>query len=132
MTQKAVGLGRRLFCFRPYLERTLLRLVCVMRPVFLSALLLLAGVAAPHAWAAPASSGAQPFHGRVYQVDTVFNNIDVIMPDRKRTLWADASTRVRVHGQRAQLIDIAMGDEVKGTYVAGPKGALRLVRIDDP
>jgi hypothetical protein len=104
-----------------------------MRYVFLPACLLVLGAGLPQALAAPASSAeAQPFHGRVYQVDTVFNNIDVIMPDRKRTLWADASTRVRVHGQRAQLIDIAMGDEVKGTYVAGPKGALRLVRIDDP
>ncbi len=99
---------------------------------------LVAGLALPlawmsAAWAAPAASTApQPFHGRVYQVDTVFNNIDVIMPDRKRTFWADAATRVRVHQQRAQLIDIAMGDEVSGTYVTGPKGALMLVRIEDP
>jgi len=100
-----------------------------MRYGFPPALLLALG--APWVCAAPAPA-AQPFHGRVYQVDTVFNNIDVIMPDRKRTLWADASTRVRVHGQRAQLLDIAMGDEVSGTYVVGPKGALRLVRIEDP
>ena len=104
-----------------------------MRFVLLPALLVMLGAGMPRTFAAPDSAaGAQPFHGRVYQVDTVFNNIDVIMPDRKRTLWADASTRVRVHGQRAQLIDIAMGDEVRGTYVAGSKGALRLVRIDDP
>jgi len=79
---------------------------------------------------APAAAPV-PFHGTVYQVDTVFNNIDVIMPDRKRTLWADVSTRVRVHGRKAQLIDIAMGDEVSGSYVAGPKGALILVKIED-
>jgi hypothetical protein len=100
-----------------------------MRYVLLPALLLVWGVS-PAAGASFA--GAQPFHGRVYQVDTVFNNIDVIMPDRRRTLWADASTRVRVHGQRAQLLDIAMGDKVSGTYIVGPKGALRLVRIEDP
>jgi hypothetical protein len=90
---------------------------------FLGALAL-----AGNAWAAPAPS---PFQGRVYQVDTVYNNVDVIMRDRTRTLWADAATQVRVHHQRAQLIDIAMGDPVSGTYRIGPKGALVLVTIDD-
>jgi hypothetical protein len=110
------------------------RLFPLMKPGAVSlcaGALLLLGLAG-FALAAPSPAGAaRPFHGRVYQVDTVFNNIDVIMPDRKRTLWADAATQVRVHGRRAQLIDIAMGDDVRGTYAPGPKGALLLVTIED-
>lgn len=80
---------------------------------------------------APTADAPRSFQGKVYQVDTIYNTIDVIMPDRKRTLWADAGTQVRVHGRRAQLIDIAMGESVSGTYRSGPHGALRLVTIDD-
>jgi hypothetical protein len=80
---------------------------------------------------APTPDAPQSFQGKVYQVDTIYNNVDVIMPDRKRTLWADAATQVRVHGHRAQLIDIAMGDAVRGTYRSGPHGALSLVSIED-
>jgi hypothetical protein len=93
--------------------------------------LLVAWVSFATTWAAPAEVAPQPFHGRVYQVDTVYNNVDVIMPDRKRTLWADTATQVRVNRNRAQLIDIAMGDQVSGTYRKGPKGTLILVTIDD-
>ncbi len=71
------------------------------------------------------------FRGKVYQVDTIYNNIDVILPSGKKTFWADASTRVRVHRKPAQLIDIAMGDEVRGTYTTGAKGARVLVTIED-
>ena len=93
------------------------------------ALVFVGLAAAGQACAAPNTPVA--FQGRVYQVDTIYNNVDVIMPDRKRTLWADGATQVRAHGHRAQLIDIAMGDAVRGTYRSGARGELVLVRIED-
>ena len=84
------------------------------------------------ALASPEKPGApMPFHGKVYQVDTVYNNIDVIMPDRTRTFWADDATRVKVHRAHAHLIDISMGDEVRGTYAVGPHGKMKLMTIED-
>jgi hypothetical protein len=110
------------------------RLFLLMKFAFLPAVcaaLLALGATRPAA-AAPAPAGKiLTFHGKVYQVDTIYDNVDVIMPDRTRTLWADATTQVRLHGKRANLIDIAMGDKVSGTYVRGPKGNLMLVTIVD-
>ena len=81
--------------------------------------------------ALPALGTPLHFQGKVYQVDTIYNNVDVIMPDRTRTFWADGATQVRVQGRHGQLIDIAMGDRVRGTYRAGPKSALILISVED-
>jgi len=95
-----------------------------------SALLLFALLSALSAVAGtPQAPG--PFEGRVYQVDTIYNNIDVFVDGRKTTFWANDATKVKVHRKRAQLIDIAMGDQVRGTYVTGAKGARILVTIED-
>lgn len=77
----------------------------------------------------PLTSGT--FEGRVYQVDTIYNNIDVWVGGRKTTFWTDGATKVKVHRKAAQLIDIAMGDQVRGSYTTGAKGARILVMIED-
>jgi hypothetical protein len=83
----------------------------------------LAGVAA-----AP-STGA--FHGTVYQIDTVYNFVDVIMPGGTKRFYAGPDTVVRVERKRAALIDIAMGEEVRGTFRIDAKGVRTVVTIDD-
>jgi len=71
------------------------------------------------------------FHGTVYQIDTVFNFVDVIMPGGTKRFYADDASIVHVHFKKAALIDIAMGEEVKGTYRLDAKGARIVVTIDD-
>jgi hypothetical protein len=71
------------------------------------------------------------FRGTVYQIDTVFNFVDVIMPGGTKRFYADDATIVHVHFKNAALIDIAMGEEVRGTYRLDAKGNRIVVRIDD-
>jgi hypothetical protein len=81
-------------------------------------------------WAAPPPD-AGTFHGTVYQVDTVYNFVDVIMPGGTKRFYAGPATIVRVHRKRAALIDIAMGEEVQGTYRMDSKGVSTAVSIND-
>jgi hypothetical protein len=85
----------------------------------------------PPAVAAPAAGDAGTFHGTVYQIDTISNFVDVIMPGGTKRFYADPATIVRVHRKRASLIDIAMGEEVRGTYRTNAKGLRTVVTIDD-
>ena len=84
----------------------------------------------PLAVAAPASATGT-FHGTVYQIDTVFNFVDVIMPGGTKRFYADPATIVRVHRKRAALIDIAMGEEVRGIFRTDARGVRTVVAIDD-
>jgi hypothetical protein len=87
------------------------------------------------ALALPVGAGEGPapglFHGTVYQVDTVFNFVDVIMPGGTRRFYADPSSVVHVRRKRAALVDICMGEEVRGTYRTNPQGVRTVVTIDD-
>ena len=74
---------------------------------------------------------ALPFHGTVYQIDTVFNFVDVIMPGGTKRFYADNASIVHVHLKKAELIDIAMGEEVRGTYRLDAKGNRLVIAIDD-
>lgn len=78
-----------------------------------------------------AAPSAGTFHGTVYQIDTVYNFVDVIMPGGTRRFYAGPATVVRVERKRAALIDIAMGEEVRGTYRTDAKGVPTVVTIDD-
>jgi hypothetical protein len=101
-----------------------------LRVAFLLGAAWLGGaLATTSAFASPAGTGE--FHGAVYQVDTVYNFVDVIMPGGTKRFYAGPDSVVRVRGKRAALIDIAMGEEVQGTYRAGPKGMRTVVTIDD-
>jgi hypothetical protein len=71
------------------------------------------------------------FHGTVYQIDTVFNFVDVIMPGGTKRFYADDASVIHVHFKKAALIDIAMGEEVRGTYRLDAKGTRIVVTIDD-
>ncbi len=74
---------------------------------------------------------AGSFRGTVYQIDTVFNFVDVIMPGGTKRFYADGASLVHVHGKKAALIDIAMGEQVMGTYRVDAKGNRLVVTIDD-
>jgi hypothetical protein len=78
---------------------------------------------------AAATTGS--FRGTVYQIDTVFNFVDVIMPGGTRRFFADGASVVHVHGRKAALIDMAMGEQVSGTYRVDAKGNRLVVTIDD-
>jgi hypothetical protein len=80
---------------------------------------------------AAGTANALSFHGTVYQIDTVFNFVDVIMPGGTKRFYADDATLVHVNRKKAALIDIAMGEEVRGTYRLDAKGARVVVTIDD-
>jgi hypothetical protein len=89
--------------------------------------------------AAPAiRTGAAPlppsgsFQGSVYQIDTISDFVDVIMPGGTKRFYAGPGTTVQVKGKRAELIDIAMGEKVRGTYRTDAKGRHIVVAIDDP
>jgi hypothetical protein len=97
----------------------------LLRGIF--AALALGCVAVP----ARGSGGVESFHGTVYQVDTVFNFVDVIMPGGTKRFYANNASIVHVHLKKAALIDIAMGEEVEGTYRMDAKGMRIVVRIDD-
>jgi hypothetical protein len=81
------------------------------------------------AGASPPAAG--DFHGTVYQVDTVYNFVDVIMPGGTKRFYTAPGSIVHVRGERAALIDIAMGEEVRGTYRTGSDGKRTVVAIDD-
>jgi hypothetical protein len=83
-----------------------------------------------HVRAAPVHA-AGSFHGTVYQIDTVYNFVDVIMPGGTTRFYADPDTIVQVQHKRAELIDIAMGEQVRGTYRTDAKGTRTVVTIDD-
>jgi len=80
---------------------------------------------------AHASATTGSFRGTVYQIDTVFNFVDVIMPGGTKRFFADDASLVHVHGKKAALIDIAMGEQVTGTYRLDAKGNRLVVTIDD-
>ena len=90
---------------------------------------LMFGAASVACRAADPPAGA--FYGTVYQIDTVNNFVDVIMPGGTRRFYAGPATVVRVQRKRAALIDIAMGEEVRGTYRTDAKGERIVVTIDD-
>ena len=103
----------------PGVRTTLLRVLTLM-----SGLGLVAG--------SPTSpAGAGTFHGTVYQVDTVYNFVDVDETGGRHRFFADSASLVRVGQKRAALIDIAMGEEVHGTYRTGAQGARILMTIKD-
>jgi hypothetical protein len=77
------------------------------------------------------TANALSFRGTVNQIDTVFNFVDVIMPGGTKRFYADAATLIHVNRKKAALIDIAMGEEVRGTYRLDAKGARVVVTIDD-
>ena len=87
------------------------------------------GVVAP-LHAAPIA-GEGTFHGTVYQIDTVFNFVDVIMPGGKKRFYTGPRSVAHVRGHRAALIDIAMGDKVRGTYLTDSNGTRVLLTIGD-
>lgn len=101
-----------------------------MKTVFrlLLATLVLGG-AAPLPAAPIAAKGT--FRGTVYQIDTVFNFVDVNMPGGRKRFYTGPHTVAHVHGRRAALIDIAMGDKVRGTYITDSNGTQVLLTIDD-
>jgi hypothetical protein len=101
----------------------------VLSAPILLALLFLAAVANRAAAAPMPSSGF--FQGPVYQVDTVYNFVDVIMPDGTKRFYAGPGTTVHVNGNRAGLIDIAMGEKVRGTYRTDAKARHIVVTLDD-
>jgi hypothetical protein len=76
-------------------------------------------------------ANALSFRGTVYQIDTVFNFVDVIMPGGTKRFYADDGTRVHVNRKKAALIDIAMGEQVRGTYRTDAKGTRIVIMIDD-
>ncbi len=80
---------------------------------------------------ARAAGTAGSFRGTVYQIDTVFNFVDVIMPGGTKRFYADDASLVHVQGKKAALIDIAMGEQVSGTYRVDAKGNRLVVTIDD-
>jgi len=102
-----------------------------MRRLFLYAMVVFALTCA----GCPARAGGREnplgFRGTVYQIDTVFNFVDVIMPGGTKRFYADTASLVHVQGKKAELIDIAMGEQVKGTYRLDAKGNRLVLTIDD-
>lgn len=97
----------------------------------LSLFLALLGLCSTFTRTEAAATPASSFHGTVYQVDTIYNFVDVIMLGGTRRFYADDASIVHVHRHAAKLIDISMGEEVRGTYRVDPKGARIVVKIDD-
>jgi hypothetical protein len=103
----------------------------LMRILLLRATFAVAFACASSSARAADAGKALPFHGTVYQIDTVFNFVDVIMPGGTKRFYADNASIVHVHLKKAELIDIAMGEEVRGTYRLDAKGNRLVIAIDD-